>query len=327
MSAHLADLSTRIAGVRQLGAVVNAMRGIASGRARRAREQLRAVDVHEATVVSAIGASLSATPAPTAPGPAAPAPPQRPGATRSAVVAFCAEQGFAGAFSERVLDALRPRPGDGASRLLIVGSRGVELAAARGLAVHWSSPMPSHSNGIVRLADRVADALYRLLGSDDPERIDVAFTVLPAGAAPVVERQHLYPLDLDALERRTASLRREGAGGAPLTTLAPSRLLAALTEDYVFARLCHAALHAFAAENEARMQTMAAAHRQIERRLAALEARQRRVRQDAITEEIVELAAGEAASRQRRDDAPRAGRSRGAAPEPATIAGCKPSLS
>jgi F-type H+-transporting ATPase subunit gamma len=45
------------------------------------------------------------------------------------------------------------------------------------------------------------------------------------------------------------------------------------------------------------MEAMAAARNQIERQLALLQARQRTVRQEEITEEIIELAAGETASR------------------------------
>ena len=70
-----------------------------------------------------------------------------------------------------------------------------------------------------------------------------------------------------------------------------------LTADYLHAQLCNAALHAFAAENEARMEAMAAAHNQIERQLSSLRATQRLVRQEEITAEIIELAAGETASR------------------------------
>ena len=86
---------------------------------------------------------------------------------------------------------------------------------------------------------------------------------------------------------------------APLLNLPPESLLETLTADYLHAELCHAALHGFAAENEARMEAMAAAHTQTERQLAALQATQRRVRQEEITAEIIELAAGEAASRER----------------------------
>ena len=75
--------------------------------------------------------------------------------------------------------------------------------------------------------------------------------------------------------------------------LAPEALLDDLTADYVLAQLCKAALHAFSAENQARMESMASAHSEIERQLG----QQRVVRQEEITAEIIELAAGEAASR------------------------------
>jgi F-type H+-transporting ATPase subunit gamma len=45
---------------------------------------------------------------------------------------------------------------------------------------------------------------------------------------------------------------------------------------------------------------MAAARSQIDRQLEALQAMQRRVRQEEITEEIIELAAGETANRRHR---------------------------
>jgi len=79
--------------------------------------------------------------------------------------------------------------------------------------------------------------------------------------------------------------------------LAPGALIDELAADYLHAQLCNAALHAFAAENEARMEAMAAARNQIERQLSELQATQRHVRQEEITAEIIELAAGETASR------------------------------
>lgn len=65
-----------------------------------------------------------------------------------------------------------------------------------------------------------------------------------------------------------------------------------MTADYVHAELTQAALLSFAAENEARMEAMAAAHRHIERQLQTLELTRQLVRQEEITSEIIELAAG-----------------------------------
>lgn len=100
-----------------------------------------------------------------------------------------------------------------------------------------------------------------------------------------VVRHALFPLD-------PADFPAPAHAAVPLINLAPAVLLQDLAADYLHAQLCHAALHGFAAENEARMEAMAAAHTHTERQLAELQAIQRRVRQEEITDEIIELAAG-----------------------------------
>ena len=62
MTERLADIGARIDGIRQLGAVVNAMRGIAAARAQQARSQLIAVDGYAATIAAAIGRALALVP-------------------------------------------------------------------------------------------------------------------------------------------------------------------------------------------------------------------------------------------------------------------------
>ncbi len=280
MTERLAEISARIDGVRQLGAVVNAIRGIAAARARQARGELVAVDSYAATIAAAIGRSLEATFAPRSEGG------RRPGG--AALVVFCAEQGFAGAFSERVLDFVGAE--SAASELFLVGARGASLAAERGLVAAWKSGMPPHTLGIPRLADRIAEALYHRIASGKIDRLEAVFTQWRPGRSASISRRALFPLDFAAFPRSTHA-------EAPLLNLAPETLLRDLTAEYVHAQLCNAALHAFAAENEARMEAMAAARRHIERELGALEATRRSVRQEEITAEIIELAAGETANR------------------------------
>ena len=77
-------------------------------------------------------------------------------------------------------------------------------------------------------------------------------------------------------------------------------LIKALGQDYFNAQICKAALHAFAAENEARMESMSAAGTQIARELVTFQAKLRRVRQEAITAEIIELGTGAASARGKR---------------------------
>lgn len=282
MSERLSDVGARINGVRQLGAVVNAMRGIAAARARQAQRQLTAVDAYAATIANAIGQALAFAPMRE--------PDRAPGSGRLALVVFGAEQGFAGAFSERVLDAIASDLSG--SELLLIGTRGAAVAAERDLTAEWNSPMPSHSPGIPKLADTIAEALYVRIAKGEIGRLDAVFGQWRAGQGVQVERRRLFPFDM-TLFPHPAEV------AAPLLNLSPEGLLSELTVDYLYAQLCNAALHAFAAENQARMEAMAAAHDQIGRQLATLQTVQRRVRQDGITAEILELAAGERASRAR----------------------------
>jgi F-type H+-transporting ATPase subunit gamma len=180
------------------------------------------------------------------------------------------------------------------SELFLIGTRGGAVAAERGVAAGWKSAMPSHSSGVPKLADRVAEALYSRIATGQIGRLEVVFSEWLPGHGTRVERRRLLPLDMTAFPRPTDA-------NAPLLNLPPEMLLGELTADYLHAQLCNAALHAFAAENEARMEAMASAHHQIERQLSALLATQRRVRQEEITAEIIELAAGETASRSRCD--------------------------
>lgn len=284
MSDRLADLSARIDGIRQLSAVVNAMKGIAAARANTARAEIRAVDSYAATIAAAMSEVLG--PAPSRP---RGRPRPEPGAGGLGLLVFGAEQGFAGAFSERVLDSL----GDelATASLFLVGTRGLSIAAARGLHPVWSAPLASHAPGIPKLADRIARAIYRALGEGRFERMDVVHAGWSSGQ-PRVVRHVLLPLDLSDLPPPGAV--------PPLMQLPTEALIDSFGADYLHAMVCRAALHAFVAENEARMEAMSAASSQISRELGHFEATLRRVRQEAITAEIIELGTGAETARDRR---------------------------
>lgn len=282
MTERLADMETRIAGARQLGAVMNAMRGMAAARARQGRNQQAAVDGYAANIAAAIASATALiggrdTDADYVP-------------TKPAVVLFCAEQGFAGAFSERVLTAAAASLEN--PEVFVIGSRGMPIAAARGVRARWTSAMPSHSSGISKLADGIAAALSQRVAAGAVDCIEALFSRWEPGHGVLVERRRLFPLD-------AASLRvlLPPRSTLPLVNLAPASLLAGLSDEHLHAQLCQVELTAFVAENEARMEAMAAAHTELDRQLSQMQAMQRQLRQGEITAEIIELAAGESASR------------------------------
>lgn len=274
MAERLADIVAQIQNVHQLEAVVTAMRGIAASRAQQSRSLVAGIEAHAKVVAGAIGQALSLLP------PEGSAPAATHGAARGLIL-FAAEQGFAGAFTERVLDAAAGQLAGAA--VFIVGTRGIALARDRGIAPVWSTAAATHSGAIPVFANRLSEALYDRV-ADGMTRVDIFFPIsLPGRIA--ITRRSLLPLDL-------AAFPRPSAGQAPLVSLEPQVLLERLAAEYVYAEICEAAMHAFAAENEARMLAMSAAKGNIESKLAGLGQRERQLRQEEITTEIIELVAG-----------------------------------
>jgi F-type H+-transporting ATPase subunit gamma len=284
MAERLADMVTQIQNVRQLEAVVAAMRGIAASRAQKGRSLLAGIEAYTNVVSRGIGQALNLLPADMTALP-------RHRRARFGLILFCAEQGFAGAFSERVLDSAL---GDLAGAVnLIVGTRGAIVASERGIKPAWSAPMATHVDAIPSFANRLADALYGYVATGTIAEVDILFSRSVPGGGIVIDRHSLLPIDFRRFAR---PIEKE----APLTTLAPQPLLERLAAEYVFAQLCQAGMHAFEAENEARMLAMTSAKTNIETKLAGLSQRERQLRQEEITTEIVELAAGAKALASRR---------------------------
>ena len=210
---------------------------------------------------------------------------RRRGAARRDSVArivFCAEQGFVGGFAEHVM---AEAAGRGPAEVFLVGSRGIPLAAAHGIAPVWQGAMATQVAGVAGLCIRLAEALYEWLAVRRLAAVEVVFPSWSGGEGVSVTCRSLLPLDPQRFS--------VAPGGMPaLTTLPPDVLLARFAEEYVYASLCEAAMHAFVAENEARAAAMVRARGKVQDMLGELALTEHCVRQEAITAELVELAAG-----------------------------------
>jgi F-type H+-transporting ATPase subunit gamma len=254
---------------------VTAMRGISASRAQQARGMLRGLRAHASVIAGAIGQALALV-----------ADDHETAANkprRTAVILFGGEQGFAGAFSDRMLDTLGTSAE--AHDLFLIGTRAIALATERGIPMAWHAGMVPHASLVPRLAGRIAGALYDWLSDLPGCRVGLVVPSSSSAGGVAPEHRSLLPFDF----RRFAV---PISGQPPLITLPPALLLARLAEEYVFAELCEAALTAFAAENEARVAAMLAAKQNLEHMGSDLRALEREIRQDEITAEVVELASG-----------------------------------
>jgi F-type H+-transporting ATPase subunit gamma len=277
MPDDLGAIREHIHGIQQLDTVISAMRGIAAAHAQQSRLLLPGVQAYAEVIAAAIGSALRLHDA---------SPPLQRTPARCARIVFCAEQGFVGGFAERILDDAVHR---GPAVLLLIGTRGATLASARKIKAAWQSAMATQADGVNALCMRIADALYDLILVRQIVAVDVVFPMWTPGEGLSVACRSLLPLD----EHR---FRATAPAMPPLITLSPAALLASLAEEYVFASLCEAAMHAFVAENEARAATMVRARSKVQDILAGLRLSENRVRQESITAELVELVGGSSAT-------------------------------
>lgn len=293
MSNKLSEVQARMNGVHGLESVVGAMRGIAAARSREARSRLDGIRACARIVSEAIGdavlliddhASHETANA-------------RGKQDASMVIVLCAEQGFVGTYNEHVIDAalasITGTTHASSTEYLLLGDRGIVAATERGLNVGWSAPMVTHADEVPALADRLTGVLFQRLVAGRTTRVSVVHaTPNPTASVQTVE-QTLLPFDYGRFSAASPATARRNP---PLINLAPQQLLSQLAEEYIFAQLCEAIMLSFAAENEARMRAMIAARTNVHDKLEALTGDYRRLRQEEITSEIVELSAGSIAA-------------------------------
>jgi F-type H+-transporting ATPase subunit gamma len=271
-----AELAARVHAIAELADIVRAMRTLASARKRQAQERFAGLERYAAATRAALREAMAL-------GEAHPAS-SEPAGPRRVVVLF-SEHGFVGALNERLLDRalLLVRPGGG--ELVAVGGRGRRLCRERKIAATDGGAMPTTVGGADAAAERLTSQLFGAVAEGRVGRIDVVFAEHhpPTAWDPAVAR--VFPPDLGAAPRATEV-------APPLHTLPAEELVARAIAEYVFAQIRFVVGEAFASEQSARFVAMETSRRHIEDRLADLSGLERKLRQEAITNELLEIASG-----------------------------------
>lgn len=288
MGGRLAELQARIDNLGDLQDIMAAMRALAAMRLQQAQGALPGIRHHSGILDGAMQRVLRLAGGDSI---------LTGGGGRQAVIVFAAEHGFSGAYSDHVLDkATELAQGEGiqggeshTGMVLVVGSRGRIKAEERRLKVAWSQPMATHLDGILSTVLNLSGHLAGLVARDSIRRVTVVYGRNPSGAHWKVETETLLPFGTPSFHARDAV--------APLVHLHPDDLFDRTVEEFLFARLMHAAIESFASENAARLVAMEAAHDNIETKIDALTQQSRLQRQEEITTELLDVVIGATATR------------------------------
>ena len=274
------ELAARVRTVGQLAEIVQAMRSLASARRRQAQEQFSGLERYANATRSALGEALALL------GPAAETAPLA-GSCR--VVTLFSEHGFVGSLNDRLLDRALTLGRALGAELVAVGTRGRRLCRERGADASDGGAMPTTVLGAQRTAERLITDLFR---TDADGRLGEIHLVFAAHEPPLgwdVRTLKIFPPDVSALERPSADT-------PPIHTLEARLLVVRAIEEYAFAQVCWAVGDAFASEQVARFVAMDASRRHIDDKVGELRTLERELRQESITNEILEIASGAASS-------------------------------
>lgn len=274
MTMLLAEVEQKQAAMLQLNSLITALRGIATARAEQCRGKIPAIQNYSRTIAQSIGQALDLQAPVLSPPPAA----------RHATILFGSEQGFVGNLNEQLWSAVAALDPDTVGDLLVLGRRMAELGAERGASVTATFPMAIHADSLPGIATGIADWLYQRVDLHRVTHARIIFAQAQTASAITLSQRQLLPFDYTRFPRLQ---RRQPVHHY----LPPAELIELITGEYVFAEICEAGMQALAAENEARLASMAAAKRNIEQMSAELTGTQHQLRQAAITSELLELAA------------------------------------
>jgi len=220
---------------------------------------------------------------------------------REAVVVLGSDQGMCGQFNSRIaahaVDQLSDHAGADAHAdtkhrplVMAVGIRAAAEMETSALGVDEALSLPGSVAEITRSVQELVLRVQRWRSEAGVHRVRLFHHRPTGGASYEAHTLHLVPFAqpwLDKLRQEPWPTRM-----LPMFTMDWRALMAALIRQYLFAALYRGLAESLAAENAARLASMQAAEKNVEERLDDLTGRYHRRRQNAITEELLDVTAG-----------------------------------
>jgi F-type H+-transporting ATPase subunit gamma len=285
MSGSTEQLSRKIAGAKDLGGVVRAMKALAASSIAQYEKAVASLDDYMHTVDLGLIACLHEAQLSLEPE-------DKHAATIGAIV-FGSDQGLVGSFNEVIADfstkALRALPGS-VTRIWAVGERAQSLMVEAALGPVSKFDVPSSLDGVTPLIGQLLVEIEASREKNEIWEVQVFHNHPKAGSAYEPVSKQLLPLD-KAWYRKLAATPWPNKMIPQVIDGAPSALDAML-RGYLFVLLFQACAESLASENASRLASMQRAEKNIDSMLEDLNRKFHRLRQEAIDEELFDVIAG-----------------------------------
>jgi len=283
----LLDFRRRIRSVKNTQQITRAMKFVAAARLRRAQESALAARPYATELARMLGSIMARIDEPQHPLLA-----KRP-EERILAIVLSGERGLAGAFNTNILrkanEFLRQYKNKKLS-VVPVGKKGRDALKRAG----FTFPA-EYVNVLAKVefatAREIAGLVTELYAQDEIDAVYLIFSEFKTVMTANLKVEKLLPVEPEAESP-------DGRGKPPASQVdyiyeqEPERLLGALLPKYIEAQILRAMLESSAAEYAARMAAMESATRNAGEVIQALTLHMNKVRQAAITKEIIEIVSG-----------------------------------
>ncbi len=281
----LEHLRHRISSTQELESIVRVMKSLSAASINQYEAAARRLDSYQDVVDQALQVVLAASGVP---------PDQPQALTRHAVVIVMgSDRGLCGRFNEIVAAAAHRVVGELAASheevlVLAVGTRGAARLEVEGHPPDCIFPQPGSVSGLSQTAETILLQLDTWQRQHDLDRAVVVYNAeTERKGISEVRNETLLPLDPADLARLAA--RPWPSRTLPVFDGEPAAVLATLLRERLFIALMRAGACSLASEHATRLAAMQAADRNIADKLDELEGDFRRLRQETITDEMMDI--------------------------------------
>ena len=296
--ATLLDFRRRIRSVKNTQQITRAMKFVAAARLRRAQEAALAARPYALELARVLRSTMARIESPEHPLLA-----KRP-ENNVLVIVLTGERGLAGAFNSNVLrkahEFFRSHQGKKITTIP-VGKKGRDALRRAGFTF-----AAEYVNVLARVdfrtAREIANLVAELYVKEEIDSVYIIFSEFKSVMVPTLAVEKLLPVEAIREDDADTAARPDGekkkAGGASETPIdyiyeqPEEQILAKLLPRYVETQILRAMLESSAAEHAARMTAMEAATNNANDVIEALRLHMNKVRQAAITKEIIEIVSG-----------------------------------
>jgi len=209
-------------------------------------------------------------------------------------VVLGSDQGMCGQFNEQIVthtlrELKNRRENERGSVLFAIGHRVVSPLKAARKTVEGDLALPSSIHGVTGRVQQLIDVIEKWRLQKGIHEV-VLFYNQYSDSAYHPTSQRLLPLDtawIDRLKNRQWPTRC-----IPVFSMEPGKLFSHLLRQYFFVSLYRAFAESMASENASRLRAMQAAEKSIQDRRDELDMQFHRLRQSAITEQLLDVVIG-----------------------------------